>query len=104
MEVTNIYDKLFPYTQVDYITKSQHVANIHNKLNQQAIYKSVPNEVTLKQAENTYEGSAEEPPFFKCPKCNGKLILRTATKGTNAGKQFYGCSNYPKCKYIRNIM
>jgi hypothetical protein len=29
-------------------------------------------------------------------------IIRTAKKGPNAGTQFYGCSNYPKCKYTRN--
>ena len=34
-----------------------------------------------------------------CPRCSGKLVLRTAKKGANAGSQFYGCSNYPKCRY-----
>lgn len=30
----------------------------------------------------------------KCPKCGGYLVRRTGTYGV-----FYGCSNYPKCKY-----
>ena len=38
-----------------------------------------------------------------CPYCGGKLVLRTAKQGPYAGNQFYGCSNYPKCKYIKNI-
>ena len=38
-----------------------------------------------------------------CPKCGGSLIERKANKGVYAGRKFYGCSNYPKCKYIRNI-
>lgn len=38
-----------------------------------------------------------------CPRCGGELVLRTAKSGAYAGNQFYGCSNYPKCKYIRNI-
>ena len=38
-----------------------------------------------------------------CPKCGGQLVLRTARKGENAGKQFYGCGNYPRCRYIRNL-
>lgn len=38
-----------------------------------------------------------------CPKCGSKLVLRIAKKGTNIGNQFYGCSNYPKCKYIQNL-
>jgi ssDNA-binding Zn-finger/Zn-ribbon topoisomerase 1 len=39
-----------------------------------------------------------------CPKCGGPMVLRTATRGTNAGKQFYGCKNYPKCKEIVNYV
>lgn len=38
-----------------------------------------------------------------CPWCGGRLIVRTAKKGDKAGKMFYGCSNYPKCRYTRNI-
>lgn len=38
-----------------------------------------------------------------CPRCGGRLVLRTAKKGDNAGNQFYGCSNFPKCRYIQNI-
>ena len=33
-----------------------------------------------------------------CPRCNGKLILRTGKFG-----DFYGCTNYPKCKFIKKI-
>ena len=35
-----------------------------------------------------------------CPKCERELVLRTATKGANAGQQFSGCSTYPQCNYI----
>ena len=38
-----------------------------------------------------------------CPKCGKELVLRTAKKGTNAGQQFWGCSNYPKCTYTRAL-
>ena len=40
---------------------------------------------------------------LKCPRCGNPLVLRTAKKGDNAGNQFYGCSTYPKCRYIQNI-
>ncbi len=33
----------------------------------------------------------------KCPRCGGDLVLRTGKYGA-----FYGCSKYPKCRYIRN--
>jgi DNA topoisomerase-1 len=32
---------------------------------------------------------------FTCPECGGKIILRKTRKG----RKFYGCSNYPKCKF-----
>ena len=38
-----------------------------------------------------------------CPRCGNKLVLRTAKRGANQGNQFWGCSSYPKCKYIENI-
>lgn len=31
----------------------------------------------------------------KCPECGGDLVARR----TKRGKTFYGCSNYPKCKF-----
>ena len=37
---------------------------------------------------------------IKCPKCNVPMVLRKATKGTNAGASFYGCPNYPHCREI----
>ena len=39
----------------------------------------------------------------KCPRCGGKLVKRMAQKGNNAGNLFYGCSNFPKCKFTKNI-
>lgn len=38
----------------------------------------------------------------KCPHCGGGLELKTARKGRNAGTQFYGCKNYPKCRFTED--
>lgn len=38
-----------------------------------------------------------------CPDCSSDMILRTAKRGSNAGNQFWGCSNFPRCKGIVNI-
>jgi len=37
-----------------------------------------------------------------CPKCGAKMVLRTAKSGQKAGKQFWGCLNYPQCRGIIN--
>ena len=35
-----------------------------------------------------------------CPKCGtGEIVERTAKRGRNAGKVFYACNNFPKCKH-----
>jgi len=36
-----------------------------------------------------------------CPVCGSDMTLRLAQKGSNVGKQFYGCTLYPQCKGIR---
>jgi restriction system protein len=43
-----------------------------------------------------------QPPLA-CPRCGGELVTRAARRGSNAGKQFIGCSGYPKCKYTQNL-
>ncbi|HEY5345061.1 MAG TPA: restriction endonuclease [Verrucomicrobiae bacterium] len=35
-----------------------------------------------------------------CPKCESEMVLRTARL---RGNQFWGCSNYPRCKFILNL-
>ncbi len=37
----------------------------------------------------------EEP---TCPKCGGSMVKRTARRGRDAGKQFWGCEHFPGCR------
>lgn len=39
----------------------------------------------------------------KCPICSSIMILREAKKGQNMGKKFWGCSDFSKCRGIRNL-
>ena len=38
-----------------------------------------------------------------CAKCGAEMVLRKATKGKNAGNQFWGCSAFPKCRCVAQI-
>ena len=38
-----------------------------------------------------------------CPQCGAELVLRTAKKGKNTGKQFRGCTAFPSCRYTEDI-
>ena len=33
-----------------------------------------------------------------CPRCAQPMVRRTARKGVNAGQEFWGCSDYPRCR------
>jgi four helix bundle suffix protein len=46
------------------------------------------------------DAGAEQAP--NCPECGATMISRTARKGPNAGKSFWGCSKFPECRAIVN--
>lgn len=146
-EIINLYEKLYPFTQVSDAQKTQHIANIQNKLetkssvsvsndneptseikdvsgenvmeevrdlsakqpeevNNVVFQKGVVNETSAVELDNDkpqdYSDEVKTAPINICPKCGGKLILKTAAKGANKGNQFWGCANFPKCRYIKN--
>ena len=47
--------------------------------------------------------TATAPTRPTCPACNSRMILRRAKTGPNAGREFWGCSTYPKCRGIVNL-
>ena len=115
-EVENLYIKLRNLTKVSKQTKDNHIQNIKDKYGDSG-KKSERQEEPVKTPENVVlepekniikEVEAEEPNIEKaetdkiCPRCGKKMVLRTAKKGENAGKQFWGCSGFPKCRYIES--
>ena len=50
--------------------------------------------------EHDWEASEGGPDGIqmKCSRCGSPMVLRTARKGMNTGGQFWGCSEYPKCR------
>ena len=104
-QIEELYERLSALTNVDAAVKAAHIENIEKR------YKTVKPEIKpwvpvmdynaaeVKQSEQP-EKSPDAP---ICPKCGSPLVLRTAKKGNNVGKQFYGCSAFPKCRYIQNV-
>lgn len=39
----------------------------------------------------------------QCPKCGSLLLIRTVKSGAKAGKQFWGCSGFPKCRIAQAL-
>lgn len=117
-QIGKLYAMLLPYSQVSKDIKNAHVAQLRAELNQaeakpvnaeqgasQAPAATVPdgNIISVTVVPITiHTGDQKDEPGM-CPRCGGTLVLRTAKRGPNAGQQFYGCSNYPKCRYTRKI-
>ena len=55
------------------------------------------------EAELSHHITVDDITREACPRCGSRLVLRQAHKGAYAGNKFYGCSSYPKCKYIKTI-
>ena len=96
--IEELYVKLKELTNVDKATKASHIENIEKKY--KASIDSSNNDETVNSSSKDKPSGDNE---LICPKCGSKLILRTAKKGENTGNQFYGCSAFPKCRYIQNI-
>jgi len=37
----------------------------------------------------------------ECPLCGSAMVLRTAGKGPNEGRKFWGCAAFPRCRGTR---
>ena len=57
-----------------------------------------PSSPTRPRPGDDTDPAAIKPPT--CPKCGRTMVLRTATRGKNAGNSFWGCPGYPKCRGI----
>ena len=65
------------------------------------------NSFLKKRRRNSQKGSRKIPLQAAsgnvCPRCGGEMVLRTAQKGPNPGQKFWGCSNFPKCRFIKAL-
>ena len=73
IQLVEIYNKLLESNIDSKESRREHIQNVH--LNEQKRNMAVAS--------------------GKCPKCGGDLIVRKGKYGS-----FYGCSNYPRCKYM----
>ncbi|MCP8467885.1 restriction endonuclease [Pseudomonas sp. ZM23] len=57
---------------------------------------------TISLASNSAQKTAP-PEIPLCPVCNEIMKIRTARRGLNVGKEFWGCSKFPVCRGVRGI-
>ncbi len=77
-QINNFYTLLLNFTNASDEQKTKHVQEVYAK------------RYPVIQPDGTWT----------CPRCGGVLVERIAQRGSRAGNRFWGCSNYPKCKFI----
>lgn len=81
------------------ILTEEEIEYFHMKLLQLSGGSKEDKQVHIQNIKNEFNYNQNKIENHICPVCGGNLVLRTAKKGANIGSQFYGCSNYPKCKF-----
>lgn len=75
------------------------VINIYEKIQSTRLDDNIDSKKNhLIDIRNTVKKKYDSLSSGKCPRCGGELVLRNGTYG-----RFYGCSNYPKCRYTYNL-
>jgi len=75
-EVTNVIEQIESgRLERSYKTNRQHVKHVREVIEEKSDNKS-------------------------CSKCGAEMVLRKATKGKNAGNEFWGCGAFPKCRNV----
>lgn len=97
-EIDTFYWRLHPLTQATEEQKALHAETVRQK---KAVATTKPTAPAKPAAPAPKEPPKQEERI--CPRCGGKLVLRTAKKGEHVGKPLWGCSNFPKCRYREYI-
>ena len=95
-QIDQMYEELLGLAMVNASEKAQHIQNVQE-------YKYPYKRQHISPISPPVKEPEQQKISILCPKCGAPMILRTASKGKNQGKNFYGCSQYPKCKNIINI-
>ena len=72
----------------------EQVNNISAKLNQVVLQDRKEKREHARQVKHHIREQKQKVRSLICPKCDGDLVFRDGQYG-----KFYGCSNYPKCRY-----
>lgn len=82
------HTRIFSFQQISSYAQILTSSNVDSKESRKSHVNTIRNNVWLQQAQIK---------SGLCPKCGGNLVLRKGQYG-----RFYGCSNYPKCKFTAN--
>ena len=98
--LTRLYQRVYPFSQVDEATRQQHIVTRQTQSRIQRQRKQTYHTFPVSQSSRTASTNAHLQPI--CPRCGATLVKRTVQKGERKGQTFLGCSNYPRCRYTKS--
>jgi restriction system protein len=85
-------------SKTDIFFNYQEVANVIEQVESGRLERSF--KTNREHVKHVKEIVNEKSNIKSCTKCGADMKLRKATKGKNAGNEFWGCSTFPKCRNV----
>jgi len=63
-----------------------------------ALIRGIRSARSMRQTQNSAPITNASETLPHCPVCNALMVKRFARRGPRTGSNFWGCSNYPKCR------
>ncbi|MGL1956734.1 MAG: NERD domain-containing protein [Colwellia sp.] len=83
-------------SKTDIVFNDQEVANVIEQIESGRLERCYKTD--RQHIKHVREIIEEKSDTKSCSKCGSDMVLRKATKGKNAGSEFWGCSAFPNCK------
>ncbi|TOM68207.1 nuclease [Vibrio parahaemolyticus] len=85
----------------DVVFSDNDYARLTESINQIKLKRGVITD--LKHRKHVKEVVTSKASSNQCPRCGSEMVLRETNRGENIGKQFWGCSTFPKCRAVKQF-
>ncbi|HBC3426917.1 NERD domain-containing protein [Vibrio parahaemolyticus] len=85
----------------DVVFSDNDYARLTESINQIKLKRGVITD--LKHRKHVKEVVTSKASSNQCPRCGSEMVLRETKRGENIGKQFWGCSTFPKCRAVKQF-
>ncbi len=85
----------------DVVFSDKDYARLTESINQIKLKRGIITD--LKHRKHVKEVVTSKASSNQCPRCGSEMVLRETKRGENIGKQFWGCSTFPKCRTVKQF-
>ena len=86
-------------SKVEHVLEEAQVQEIVQKIKQGRLQSSIKTHIDhVKHVKTIVENKNI------CPRCGSEMVCRVVKKGANKGNEFWGCSNFPKCRFMKEAV